>query len=115
MFEARVGLADSEQVHVGARVDDEGDAAGISGFARRPYALDGNVQIVEARSAVVNLVFEIDSDGAGVDDAANGLGDFVGVVGKAGFDVRRDGKRHDASDTAIAAIISSRGIASPSG
>ena len=31
-------------------------------------------------SPIVNLVFEIDSDGAGVDHAANGLCNFASVV-----------------------------------
>ena len=46
----------------------------------------------------MNLIFEVDSDRAGVDDAANGFGDFACVVRKAGLDIGRDGNRHDASD-----------------
>ena len=94
-----VGIADAEQVHVGARVDDEWHASGVGGRARGANAIDGDVQIVERMSTVVNLVFEVDADGAGVDHSANGFGEVASVMRKAGFDVGSDGNRHDASDT----------------
>jgi hypothetical protein len=81
------------------RVDHERDARGVRSVARGAHAIHRNVQIVEARGAVVNLVFEVDSHRARVDHAAHGFGKLASVVREAGLDVSRDRNRYDASDT----------------
>jgi hypothetical protein len=99
---------------VGARVDEQCDAARLGGGADRGDAPALRVDRVESL-ALHDPVLEVDADDAGIDQSCHVRGDGVGRLGVAALDIHADRQVDRPDDARQDRLGQRRGIDSPSG